>query len=65
MVHGKSDAIVNYEGKDGGYLSAQRSYQFWKPENVKKKLLLSLIKTKMIRLLRRSGKQKSGKNMLH
>lgn len=36
MVHGKSDAIVSYDGKDHGYLSARRSYQFWQPTNVKK-----------------------------
>lgn len=36
MVHGKSDAIVNYDGKDGGYLSAQQSYEFWQSNNTKK-----------------------------
>ena len=36
MVHGKSDAIVNYDGKEGGYLSAQQAYQFWQAGNAKK-----------------------------
>ena len=33
MVHGKSDKIVDYEGKDGGYYSALNSYKYWRSKS--------------------------------
>ncbi len=33
LMHGTSDKVVAYDGKPGGYLSAQDSYQYWLKQN--------------------------------
>ncbi|WP_223607881.1 PHB depolymerase family esterase [Chryseobacterium sp. OSA05B] len=33
MVHGKADVVVDYAGKEGGYFSALKSYQYWQKQN--------------------------------
>lgn len=33
MIHGKADRVVDYAGKDGGYFSALKSYQYWLKQN--------------------------------
>lgn len=32
MVHGKADAVVDYTGKNNGYFSAPKSYQYWQTQ---------------------------------
>lgn len=33
QVHGTSDRVVNYNGKDGGYSSAQQTFDYWTRHN--------------------------------
>lgn len=33
LMHGTADRVVAYDGKPGGYLSAQDSYQYWLKQN--------------------------------
>ncbi len=44
MVHGKSDKIVRYEGKKGGYASAIDSYRYWKTSSFGKDKIVKIDK---------------------
>lgn len=63
MVHGKADEIVVYEGKKGGYYSAQNTFDYWKDSDAVVKILKKIDKVKSdntsIEVLEANSKTKS------